>query len=131
MPSFHQLQERHDNALPPDEAPEPTPLQFADAFDNLMENATLLADYIEDRNPDVITLFQILHRHGVPSYSRSQREDMLRDRMDSIIDAFVKGYREWLGVRLTNEAEMLRRKAIDDARLDAEDAEDNDSYLPF
>lgn len=131
MPTFDQLQDRFDHALPPDDGPEPTEAHFNEAFDQLMQDDERLIDYINDVGPDTTTIFQLIHKYGgLPlNFNVSERLDVLHEELTNTADAFIDGYRNWLGSVLADRAEQVMRDEIDAARSDAEEKRADDLFL--
>lgn len=126
--TFDRLQERYDNQLPV-EATEPSEEHFNKAFDQLMQDDELLIEYIDEEGPDTTTIFQIIHRMGgLPlNFNGNERFEVMHDQLTGTAEAFIEGYREWLGDRLAERAEQVRLQAIDEARLEAEEARADNS----
>lgn len=126
--SFQAAQSAYDNRSLP-ELPEPTEEDLDIAFDELVQDTSLLLDYIDAEGPDTITAFQLFHRDGLPCMDFSEKDDNLRDSYLSTLTAFFDGYRAWLGDRLTARADQVMQKRIQDAKDEAAEAAADDRFL--
>lgn len=120
--SFAQAQARYDAMLPPEPGPEPSEDHFDTAFDMLVEDRDLMAQFMDEAGPDTVTVFQLYHRAGLPFRDKTQRDDDLIESYEVTFRAFFDHYREWLGSRLADTADDVMQREIDEAREEAEES---------
>jgi hypothetical protein len=119
--SLAQAQARYDAMLPPEPGPEPSEDHFDTAFDMLVEDRDLMAQFMDEAGPDTVTVFQLFHRAGLPRHDMSERDDDLVESYEVTFRAFFDHYREWLGSRLADSAQDVMQSEIDEAREEAEE----------
>jgi hypothetical protein len=119
--SFAQAQARYDAMLPPEPGPEPSEDHFDTAFDMLVEDRDLMAQFMDEAGPDTVTVFQLYHRAGLPRHDMSERDDDLIESYEVTFRAFFDHYRDWLGLRLADTAQDVMQREIDEAREEAEE----------
>jgi hypothetical protein len=134
--TMQQAQERHDNALPPEDGPEPTDEQIETAFGRLVHNDAVLADFLDDWAPDTTSVFQLYQRAGLPLGNNTERDDDLYESYTTLFDIFLRNYREWLACkdkagesRLMTEADAVMLEEAEQARQEAEDQAADDAWL--
>lgn len=117
-------------ASPDDDAgPEPSAAHIEEAFDLLVADSDLLADFISDEQPDYTTPFQLYHKYGGLPFNNSERDDNLRESWQITMDGFFEHYRDWLGDRLTNKAYEVMQAEIQASRDEAAEAAADDRYF--
>ena len=117
--SFAQAQARYDAMLPPEPGPEPSEDHFDTAFDMLVKDCDLMAQFMDEAGPDTVTVFQLFHDRGLPFRDKTQRDDELIEAYETTLNAFLEHYREWLGPRLADTAEDVMQSEIEQAREEA------------
>lgn len=126
--SFSEAQSRHDNSLPPEDGPEPTEAMEDEAFDELVANSTLLSEYIELVCP--VSILHVIQAYneagGLPRRNKTPDDDQAFERLTDGFDDFLRGYRQWLGQRLVDQADIVMQRHIENAKEDAES--DYDPY---
>lgn len=127
--AFNRAQANHDNSLPPEDGPEPSEAHIEEAFSNLVAKTPLLLDYIDAMGQDNTTVFQLYHQYGLPRMDGSERDNTLLDSYEVILCNYLDGYREWLGPRLTEEADRVMQEAIRQGKEEAEEAAADDRWL--
>lgn len=106
-------------AAPDSERQEPSEAHVEEAFAQLVQDSELLAEFIENEQPDYTTVFQLFHAHGLPSMNKTARDDKLRDKYDTTMKHFFEHYNDWLGDRLTAKADEVMQAQIAEARAEA------------